>query len=490
MKSKKKIIIVSIIALLAAGSFVGGVTYALFKTNSQVNIAVTSGNIDVKASVVDGLTLTHQEWDSTTSSYVEKDGFYNGEATLDEAKHTLSLSKMLPMDKVSFKIKITNNSNVTVKYRTVVKTLEDTGLFEGLKVTIDDEEFDGIEARSDYSTWSETGERIINVSIEIPEDTTVDYSSKSCTISYLVDAVQGNARAEKYDVVYPLGVNKSTFPDGKPIVYENSDGVATYVEDVPTAVSAGASVIYAQEDSTIADGSTLSRTNDIQGDFTIYGNRANFNHTELALNQSNKFSYNVNLMVYNAKNIYIWGCSPLESGYTYNLSMYGCSNNYGGSAISTAGRMIYVAGTTGTVNETLVDSTFENGDLAMYSKADGKYTIKNCAFSNSVTPIKFSHKSTGTAYVNITNTTFDKCGYSEDMGTYADSGDAAAIKLKSNSSMVVKFKNVAITKMVGSAKAIWLNLDNNSKNNSITGSATNVTVEGDEWTFPTTTPVE
>jgi hypothetical protein len=42
--------------------------------------------------------------------------------------------------------------------------------------------------------------------------------------------------------------------------------------------------------------------------------------------------------------------------------------------------------------------------------------------------------------------------------------------------------------MVGSAKSIWLNLDGNSKDNSITGSATNVTVDGNEWTFPTSTP--
>lgn len=42
--------------------------------------------------------------------------------------------------------------------------------------------------------------------------------------------------------------------------------------------------------------------------------------------------------------------------------------------------------------------------------------------------------------------------------------------------------------MVGSAKTIWLNLDDNTKDNSITGSATNVTVDGKKWTFPTSTP--
>ncbi len=487
---RRNVVVASLVALCATIGVVGTVTYALFTSNSNVNIAVTSGNIDVKATVVEDLTTSHKEWDSDTNAYVEKTGFYSGEATLDTTKQTLTLSKMLPMDKVSFKIKVENKSDVTVKYRTIVKSLEDTGLLEGLKITIDDEEFDGIEARSSYVTWGEAGEKTINVVIEMPEDTAIEYTNKSCKLSYLVEAIQGNAKAENYEVVYPTGVNKSSFPEGKPVVYENVEGVATYVADIKTAANAGASIVYVQEDSTVLCSSTgTNRTDDIKGDLTIYGNRCDFNFGQLGFNQKSDSDYNTNVNVYNSKNLFLWGYTPKNNGYTYNLSMYGCTNS-GKSPVDINNRMIYISGSIGTVNETLVDCTYENGDSALYSKADGTYNVKNCKFSNSVTPIKFSHKTTGNAYVKISNSTFDKCGYSSDMGSYGNPEDAAAIKLKSMSHMEVTLKNVAITNTVGTSKTIWLNLDGNSTTDSITGSATNVTVDGTEWTFPSTTPNE
>ncbi len=490
---KKKIIVPALLSILGCGAVIAGSTYALFTSEAKVNVAITSGKVNVIASIVggeDGLTLTHKEWDNATNAYVEKTGLYSGDATLDTAAQTLTISNLLPMDKIAFQIQVENKSNVTIQYCSVIKALEDNGLLNGLKVTIDDEEFDGTEVKTDYEKWSEEGVKTIDVTIEMPEDATNAYQDKSCVLSYAIEAIQGNAHVEKYEITYPEGVTSATFPEGSPIVYLNAEGVATYVTDVPTAVAAGASVIYAQEDSTITwAGSSINRTKDIKGDFTIYGNRADFKFAQLAFNQLCDSNYDANVNIYNAKNINIWGYTPKEDGYTFNLSMYGCTNS-GNSPVDTGNRMMYITGTTGIVNETLVDCTFENGDSAMYSKADGTYTVKNCKFSNSVTPIKFSHKTKeGNAYVKISNSTFDKCGYSTDMGSYNNPEDAAAIKLKSTSHMEVKLKNVAITNMV-SGTAIWLNKDGNSTTDSITGSATNVTIDDVAWEFPSTTPAE
>ena len=50
MKSKKKIIIASVAALLAAGAVIGGTTYALFNSESKADVAIKSSKIDVKVS--------------------------------------------------------------------------------------------------------------------------------------------------------------------------------------------------------------------------------------------------------------------------------------------------------------------------------------------------------------------------------------------------------------------------------------------------------
>ena len=188
---KLKIIIPAALSMLACGGIVAG-TYAIFAKESKVNIAVTTGNIDVVASVDGELTKTHKEANSS-GEYEEKDGLYSGDATLDEAKQELTLNNMLPMDKVSFNIKIKNNSTVVVKYRTIVKIEEDNGLSKVLEIKVDGDTFTR-KATTKYQELAvNSDDKIVNVSIEIPESAGTKYMNKTCKISYTVEAVQGNA---------------------------------------------------------------------------------------------------------------------------------------------------------------------------------------------------------------------------------------------------------------------------------------------------------
>ena len=55
-KQKSSIIIASLASIVIAGSLIAGSTYALFTSESKTNIAVTSGKVDVSATI-DGLKL-------------------------------------------------------------------------------------------------------------------------------------------------------------------------------------------------------------------------------------------------------------------------------------------------------------------------------------------------------------------------------------------------------------------------------------------------
>ncbi len=108
---------------------------------------------------------------------------------------------MTPGDKVSFKIKITNDSDVKIKYRTKIMCSEDGGLFNGLKVTVDDNSYEGVTTISKYQELEvNNNPSDISVTIELPTDATNDYQGKSCTIANIVEAVQGNAATSDPEV--------------------------------------------------------------------------------------------------------------------------------------------------------------------------------------------------------------------------------------------------------------------------------------------------
>lgn len=199
-KSKSSIILTSLGAIALAGSVIAGATYALFTSESKTNIAVSSGKVDVTATV-DSLTLSHKEANAEGVYETIEGSLWSGTATLDDKAQTLTLEKLVPMDKITFNIVLTNNSNVAAKYRTVVEATEKNGLFSGLDITVNNESFEGSKVRTDYADLAVGSEPItIPVSIELPEEVGNEYQDTSCTLSYKVEAVQGNAFSGVYEV--------------------------------------------------------------------------------------------------------------------------------------------------------------------------------------------------------------------------------------------------------------------------------------------------
>lgn len=129
-----------------------------------------------------------------------------GTATLEGGE--ITLQRMTAGDKATFYIVIHNGSNVKVKYRTVIKVTEDTGLFSGLTITVGGVAYNGA---TTYSQWANAGSADITVPVEIelPANAGNAYQNKSCKISYSVEAVQGNVATEdpETDVVYIYNAN-------------------------------------------------------------------------------------------------------------------------------------------------------------------------------------------------------------------------------------------------------------------------------------------
>ncbi len=192
---KTKVLVSAILSIVLCVSLIAGATFALFTSESNVNIAVTSGKVDVVASVDADSVYTKQLYDveytkGATRTFAKSVTFEDGGVQIDN---------IAPGDGVKFNIEVKNNSTIAVKYQTVL-TCNDGGLLAGLKVKIDGKSYEG---ESIVSKWKllEVGTEPakVYVEIELPEGAGNEYQGKSVTISYAIETVQGNAEREDPD---------------------------------------------------------------------------------------------------------------------------------------------------------------------------------------------------------------------------------------------------------------------------------------------------
>lgn len=266
--TKRSIIISAILAIMMCASLIVGGTLALFTSNSKVNIAVTSGNVEVVATA-----------EITELSHVDEDGqtvtgrLFSGDAKFEG--NTLTISNMLPKDTVKFNINVQNNSNVTVKYRTVLTVEEDNGLVSWLDIDLNGYKFAGNKAATKYKTLAKDADGLIEtipVAVALPESATCN--NTMCKLSVTVEAVQGNASvtdgltATAEETVVAETVNGTiwySLIDSSSLLAAVADGKAlagdvTMKEDVDLPLP-----VYANEgDVTInAEGKTIENTADI-----------------------------------------------------------------------------------------------------------------------------------------------------------------------------------------------------------------------------------
>ncbi len=193
MKKKTKVLLSSLLAIGMSASLVTGATYALFTSNSTVNVAVTSGTVKVLASVKEDSLTTYSFGDEQPNGTFEN----GGAATLVD--NGLRLALMTPGDKAEFAIATKNESNVNVLYRVVMNATGELVPALTASATVNGVEY-ALDGTEQASPWLAVAANAtigdITVSVEFPDaDDNNDYKDKSANIVFAVEAVQGNAPA-------------------------------------------------------------------------------------------------------------------------------------------------------------------------------------------------------------------------------------------------------------------------------------------------------
>ena len=189
----KKTFLTSLLTIAMCLALIAGSTYALFTSEDAVNIAVSSGKVKVTATVDELVTYSMGE------ATAENGVFDNlGTAVLDQssATDTLTLTNITPGDKVTFRIDLVNESNVTIQYRLVwvVDGELSTALVAKAGATLESATAI-VNNKTKRTTWDiptdETKTQTVWVSIELPTECTLQ--GESASISFKIEAVQGNA---------------------------------------------------------------------------------------------------------------------------------------------------------------------------------------------------------------------------------------------------------------------------------------------------------
>ncbi len=366
-KAKRNIILSSLLAIGFCASLVTGATYALFTSQSEVNVAVTSGKIDVVAKATEpsyGSTLPGGKLDESSATV---------------ANNTVTIDKMVPGDVVEFDLIIKNNSNVKVQYRTVIKKVADDGLWKGLEITIGGKTYDGITKITEWQQLSpNSADEIIHVKVTLPKGRGIEYANKTCQFTYSVEAVQGNASVSNPIVSAPESqteLNEALANQAASDVYLELDK-GTYT--LPAVSNKNVQVIGSGADTTKIDMTSSSMIGAQNGgldisfeDVTVSFSNENYK----GITHSSKVTYKdctlVGKQFLYASDVEFENCTFINDDdytvWTYgssNASFKNCTFKTGGKAI-----LIYCEDATHTNNVIVEDCVFYDNDNLKTKKA-------------------------------------------------------------------------------------------------------------------------
>ena len=261
---KKRIILSAVLTMVLCFCLIGGATFALFTSESSVNIAVTSGKVDVEAEIKD-LEVYSMDVLQTATDNDGNELFENGgTAKYDAVNNVLTLDKAAPGDKVVFNIVVTNYSNIDIQYRVTWKA---TGELEpALKAYTYNENNEKVELTKSNVSWTkwvadpQNNTKTIKVEVELPIAVGDEYQEKAADISFVLEAVQGNGVS--YVVVSTIDDIKEAIsnPDVKEIVLAN-DIIVT----PETSTTVNYSIIVRTDKTINLNGHTISNPNNIPG---------------------------------------------------------------------------------------------------------------------------------------------------------------------------------------------------------------------------------
>lgn len=208
MKSMKRNVIVSaFLAIALCLSVVAGATFALFTSSAKVNLSITSATVRLSAVTVENrqmyslVDVNPDTLEGTEIDRTEEGTFFLG-GTVDYSDGTFTINKMAPGDRITFDIKVANESNIPVKYRAVISDPEGSNLTDVLVITVNNEMYLG-KSETDYADLAVGEAAVIPVKVELPVSASDDLSGKTVTLTVTVEAIQGSVKpVEKAPLIF------------------------------------------------------------------------------------------------------------------------------------------------------------------------------------------------------------------------------------------------------------------------------------------------
>lgn len=198
MKSMKRNVIVSaLLAITLCMSVLAGATFALFTSNAKVNLSITSATVKVSADVENLKLYSTTEVNPTTNEGKKQDltgnTFLLG-GTANFTDGVLTLDRLAPGDGVTFDIKLTNKSNIDVKYRVVIGEATGGDLADALDITVNGDKYEG----AINTEWNEVAANAdipsVPVKVELPVAADNDYAEKTVSLDITVEVVQASIK--------------------------------------------------------------------------------------------------------------------------------------------------------------------------------------------------------------------------------------------------------------------------------------------------------
>lgn len=344
---KKKVLLTSIATIALCLCLIAGSTFALFTSQDEINIAVTSAKVKMTATISD-LKLESVKADPNGTVVDEFGGRYKyetytdafangGTAEFDEDKNVLTLEKVTPGDRVSFNVKGTNDSNVMIQYRYIVECAGEELLMSGLNVTIDGVVYPALDSYT--SAWAplQPGQNIDPelIVIELPVTAGNEYQEKETAIKITVEAVQGNADIGQNNVPvveFLEGSNVTSVSDLASLqaaldnagVGSEADGIVENIIVITNDIVGNVTAIQKAYSKTIIEGNGYT----FAGAFTVDGrSQKGVTTTGLTIKNVNFKDDSLSAAAY--INL---GNGSNNTRYTNNVTVKGCTFSYNGTA--------------------------------------------------------------------------------------------------------------------------------------------------------------
>ena len=198
MKSMKRNVIISaLLAITLCMSVLAGATFALFTSSAKVNLSITSATVKVSADVENLKLYSTTEVNPATNEGKKQDltgnTFLLG-GTANFTDGVLTLDRLAPGDGVTFDIKLTNKSNIDVKYRVVIGEATGGDLADALDITVNGDKYEG----AINTEWNEVAANAdipsVPVKVELPVAADNDYAEKTVSLDITVEVVQASIK--------------------------------------------------------------------------------------------------------------------------------------------------------------------------------------------------------------------------------------------------------------------------------------------------------